>query len=252
MAPTLDAPLTPIRNYGLLPTDALSEVLLRLPSKELCRLRAVCRAWRSLTSDPLFVKAHSSRHPLVVGLLAHGRGIQLLDLSGNIVIKRRSAALVHGGGYSLSMQLDLLCMSTPNGEAYVLNIITGTVSMLPSALEHNNMGRAIFSRCTIGWVSSAAREYKVLRTHMYMTSDNVVQTCEIITLGREETWRARPRPPVHVAMGPRQSVVIGGVAYFSLSHLSAIMPDCIALFDLVTEEWRPTILQGPYVKQSLR
>jgi len=37
------------QNDGLLPTNVLYEVLLRLPAKELCRLRLVCRSWRSLT-----------------------------------------------------------------------------------------------------------------------------------------------------------------------------------------------------------
>nr|CAB3455970.1 unnamed protein product [Digitaria exilis] len=75
-------------NDGLLPADILHEVLLRLPTDELCRLRLVCRSWRSLTSDPIFAKAHSSRHPLLVGinfLVGHGREVQFVDTSGNIL-----------------------------------------------------------------------------------------------------------------------------------------------------------------------
>ncbi|CAN6171596.1 unnamed protein product, partial [Urochloa humidicola] len=49
-------------NAGVLPADVLFDVLLRLPAKELCRLRAVCRAWRSLTFDPLFAVAHAAWH----------------------------------------------------------------------------------------------------------------------------------------------------------------------------------------------
>ncbi|CAN6339100.1 unnamed protein product [Urochloa humidicola] len=45
-------------NYGVLPVDVLYDILLCLPAKELCRLRLVCQSWRSLTSDPLFAKAH--------------------------------------------------------------------------------------------------------------------------------------------------------------------------------------------------
>ncbi|CAL4897534.1 unnamed protein product [Urochloa decumbens] len=41
-------------NYGVLPADVLYDILLRLPANHLCRLRLVCRSWRSLTSDPLF------------------------------------------------------------------------------------------------------------------------------------------------------------------------------------------------------
>lgn len=43
---------------GVLPLDALREILLRLQTKELCRLRLVCRQWRSLLSDPNFAAAH--------------------------------------------------------------------------------------------------------------------------------------------------------------------------------------------------
>ncbi|KAF0920014.1 hypothetical protein E2562_032498 [Oryza meyeriana var. granulata] len=46
-------------DYGDIPSDVLHDVLLRLPAKNLGRLRAVCRSWRSLLSDPLFVAAHA-------------------------------------------------------------------------------------------------------------------------------------------------------------------------------------------------
>ncbi|OEL23486.1 hypothetical protein BAE44_0015495 [Dichanthelium oligosanthes] len=53
---------------ALLTADALYEILLRLPAKDLCRLRAVCLAWRSLLSDPRFAAAHAAHHrgPLIV------------------------------------------------------------------------------------------------------------------------------------------------------------------------------------------
>ncbi|CAN6197203.1 unnamed protein product [Urochloa humidicola] len=58
-------PLTP---------DATSEVLLRLPGKSLCRLRAVCRAWRSLLFAPWFVAAHAAhnRDPYLISFHADG------------------------------------------------------------------------------------------------------------------------------------------------------------------------------------
>ncbi|CAN6245007.1 unnamed protein product [Urochloa humidicola] len=45
-------------NAGDLPPDAVYEILQRVPAKSLCRLRAVCRSWRSLLSDPGFAAAH--------------------------------------------------------------------------------------------------------------------------------------------------------------------------------------------------
>ena len=79
---------------GVLPPDLLFDVLLRLPAKELCRLRAVCRSWRSLTSDPLFVGEHAARHPGPL-FLANFRGdeahIHVVDLSGSVVKRIPSA-----------------------------------------------------------------------------------------------------------------------------------------------------------------
>uniref|UniRef100_N1R0B7 Uncharacterized protein n=1 Tax=Aegilops tauschii TaxID=37682 RepID=N1R0B7_AEGTA len=41
--------------------DVLYEILLRLPAKPLCRLRAMCQSWRSLLSTPSFIAAHKAR-----------------------------------------------------------------------------------------------------------------------------------------------------------------------------------------------
>ncbi|CAN6199702.1 unnamed protein product [Urochloa humidicola] len=62
-----DPPLA-LANSIELPADVLYEILLRFPAKEVGRLRLVCRSWRSLTSDPSFIRAHSSRHPLIAAL----------------------------------------------------------------------------------------------------------------------------------------------------------------------------------------
>ncbi|KAF8696783.1 hypothetical protein HU200_036416 [Digitaria exilis] len=53
----------------------LREILLRLPADALCRLRLVCRPWRSLTSDPSFARAHAARHPLIAERGPHRRRV---------------------------------------------------------------------------------------------------------------------------------------------------------------------------------
>ncbi|KAF0913927.1 hypothetical protein E2562_025342, partial [Oryza meyeriana var. granulata] len=75
---------------GILPPKLLFEVLLRLPAKPICRLRAVCRSWLSFTSDPLFLAACAARYPhplLAVGVHSFPRKgcVDLVDLSGNVV-----------------------------------------------------------------------------------------------------------------------------------------------------------------------
>jgi hypothetical protein len=66
-------------NNGVLPSDMLREVLLRLPP-------LVCQSWRYLTSDPIFAKEHSPRHDrYFVAILLKPREIHILDLDGTII-----------------------------------------------------------------------------------------------------------------------------------------------------------------------
>ncbi|KAF8731974.1 hypothetical protein HU200_015924 [Digitaria exilis] len=75
-------------NIGALPLDAIYEILLRLPAKLLCLLRAVCRPWRALLFGPQFAAAHSARHPdpLIVAGYAENEGngmnVDIMDMSG--------------------------------------------------------------------------------------------------------------------------------------------------------------------------
>ncbi|RCV16463.1 hypothetical protein SETIT_3G140200v2 [Setaria italica] len=53
--------------------DVLTEILLRLPSEAVLRFRAVCKAWRRITSSPVFLAAHARRRPLE--LIVQRRGV---------------------------------------------------------------------------------------------------------------------------------------------------------------------------------
>jgi hypothetical protein len=78
-----------------LPVDTMYEIFLRLPAKLLCRLRAVCRTWRSFLSDPEFAAAHAAaaRRRLEPPLIIAGYNdrsfeislANIMDLSGGIV-----------------------------------------------------------------------------------------------------------------------------------------------------------------------
>ncbi|XP_047324151.1 F-box/kelch-repeat protein At3g23880-like [Impatiens glandulifera] len=41
-----------------LPAEIISDILIILPVKSLIRFKSVCKSWRALISDPIFVKAH--------------------------------------------------------------------------------------------------------------------------------------------------------------------------------------------------
>ncbi|RLM81003.1 hypothetical protein C2845_PM12G16360 [Panicum miliaceum] len=237
----VSAPLAVAADNGLLPTDLLREILLRLPADALCRLRLVCRPWRWFTSDPGFANAHATRHLLITGLDRSRRAVHTLDMSSGNILRR---ILVPRQGFDLTTaQPDLVCVSPDHGPSFLLNSVTGVVATMPK-----NVGCAVESPSILGLVP-ATGEYKVLRFHLESMNRSMVQYCHVVTLGVNRRWRAGSRPPMIIEW--RRSghrVVMGGVAYFLLGtcllNSASIGPDSIASFDLATEEWRPT-MAGP-------
>ncbi|KAF8741163.1 hypothetical protein HU200_013644 [Digitaria exilis] len=246
-------PSAPLADYGLLPADIMFDVLLRLPAKELCRLRVVCQAWSSITQSPLFAKAHSSRHPLVLGLRNRSE-VQFIDLSGNTVKKLATGACDLISPLELSSQLDLVCVSEITGPTcVVVNSATGAVTVLPRDIgieQDINMGATHWHTGIIGQVPSIG-EYKVLRFYFYhhhhqkKKNSGAIQACDVMTLhNKNGRWRARSPPrALFISTTSRDRVVVDGVAYFLLEH--GVEPDAVASFDMATEEWRPMTLQGP-------
>ncbi|CAN6361302.1 unnamed protein product [Urochloa humidicola] len=254
-------------NDGVLPTDLLHEVLLRIPAKALCRLRLVCRSWRSLTSDPLFAKAHSARHPLFVTIdrdRVEPDEIRILDLYSGSIVKRISSTdlvkRIHGIEDDLylykimSTQADLVCVFTTTKDGavrqdIVLNLATGAVKMLPDGNRS-----ALVNSCILGYVPST-KEYKVLRFSHYATPEGTFKVrCEVIALGScgdDQRWRVMPSAEINSSAYFRYVAIVHGVAYFwSLKSSDEddddddTMPS-IALFDLGIEKWRRSTLPGP-------
>ncbi|RCV09966.1 hypothetical protein SETIT_2G073300v2 [Setaria italica] len=236
----------PLANDGVLPTDVLRDVLLRLPAKALChRIRLVCRSWRLLTSDPVFVQAHKFLHPLIAGLHEDQREIHIIDLHGNTIIRRIP---VPRACNDLTTQLDVVCASAIKEPSFVLEKGQREVSALP---ELQLVGDTTFFPSVLGYVPSTG-EYKVLFFKLYCTNNHGhVQPCHVISLnGGNRRWRVAPRPAVPVEPAPGNRAVIGGVAYFLMNPYNVncpddLEPDSIASFDLEAEEWMPTPLRGP-------
>ncbi|KAL6845647.1 hypothetical protein ACP4OV_024470 [Aristida adscensionis] len=237
-------------NDGALSTDVLREILLRLPAKELCRLRLVCRSWRSLTSDAAFAAAHASRHgPLFAALdMTTCCEVHVLDLRGNVIRRIPLAELC----FDISEQPDLLCVSSCFGlMSFLINPAANEVITMRKGKKASQY------QTILGHVPSTG-EYKLLRIpgHFIEIHGGYVQRFYVRTLGGSPRWRERPRPLVPVETSHGDTAVIGGVAYFLLSFLNDedeeppnVHPDSIASFDLATEQWRPTMV-GP-VSSSL-
>ncbi|PAN10121.1 hypothetical protein PAHAL_2G072800 [Panicum hallii] len=213
-----------------IPPDVLFDVLLRLPARDLCRLRAVSRSWRALASDPLFVAAHAARHggPLFLAMFQDDKtSVYAVDLSGDVV--KRVAAGAGGGPYHrlLCTRLDLGCLATDwnrvaaTGEHKVFRMF--------NRLGFHNGGQQIFEVFTINGGTDHAR------------------------------WRGRQGPGLFI--DECSGVAVNGVVYFLTSRVyegacCGIRPDYIVSFDLGREEWMRD-LRGPissnagYAKVSL-
>ncbi|TVU50576.1 hypothetical protein EJB05_01953, partial [Eragrostis curvula] len=240
----------PVANDSALPTDVLCEVLIRLPAKELCRLRIVCRAWRELTSDSCFAEAHSTRHPLIIGLRKQGGEIHIMDLSGHVVKRTHIEQGSCCDDLRTHPNIVFIRKLERNMDACVLNLATGAVTVLPTIFGHITFGHTYM----LGYVPSIG-ECKVLRHNKYFKEEGGTgDMYHIVTLdGGDGQWRVRACPPMDISWIFDHRVVIDGVAYF-LSDDHNNNNTCtttIIMFDLRTEEWRQSTLQVPFVSSII-
>uniref|UniRef100_A0A0A8XVX5 F-box domain-containing protein n=1 Tax=Arundo donax TaxID=35708 RepID=A0A0A8XVX5_ARUDO len=269
----LDRRVMPARaasDTGVLPLDVVYEILIRLPAKLLCRLRTVCRPWRSLLSDPQFAAVHAVRHPeplIIVGYnyhsfegedsedskeesednensdgenVKHKSVVHIMDLSGHIVKE------VDMDGHVTSVHLNLVSISnkTEKGCCRLVNPGTGAMYHVPENREGYNEDLYPF-----GQVATTG-EYKMLQMGYYMFDDNF----KVCTLNNSSHIRRRfvGNPPLSFEWYRKSSVVIDGVVYFLsrdayyavIFESRVIEQDWIVSFDLETERWRPNI-RGP-------
>ncbi|KAK3126646.1 hypothetical protein QOZ80_7AG0559930 [Eleusine coracana subsp. coracana] len=248
-------------NAGPLTLDGLYEVLLHLPAKELCRLRIICRPWRTLLSDPGFAAVHAARKqgPLIIASYAdstEGHHLaDILDVSGKIVKRVRRTE----GEVVVSMAFDLVCVKTvEGGSTRLLNPATGAVYHLRHNLakEHlacgfklRDYGEPVY---LFGKVASTM-EYKVLRMLQFRGRGNRKDLFEVCTANRRSCvqWRGKKGPQESVVWNQWTRVVIGGVvyfltvdAYFAVLNRQVTDKSWIVSFDLEAEEWASGI-KGP-------
>ncbi|XP_024630181.1 F-box/kelch-repeat protein At3g23880 isoform X2 [Medicago truncatula] len=120
-------PVTPV----FLPGDLIAELLSFLPVKSLVRFKCVNKAWKTLISDPTFVKLHlnrssSTRNPLFTLVILHvptttmvygkvGRGNSVVPYSLNRLIQNPSFTLSVDPYYRLTGRQSSYIIGTCNG-----------------------------------------------------------------------------------------------------------------------------------------
>ncbi|WVZ71307.1 hypothetical protein U9M48_019905 [Paspalum notatum var. saurae] len=234
------------------------DILLQLPAKTLCRLRAVCRPWRSLLSSPMFIAArHPGPHLLIAG---YGGGTEqeisfsIMDLSGDVIKRVRRK----DGDRIMGISSDLVCIkAVHDGGSYrLVNPATGAVHRLPQHLaqEHVAQGLKLRDYCEpvhmFGLVSNG--ECKVLRMLPRRNpdggannKDRLLEVCTLNSSRRRARWRG-----VTQLQGASMSLVwddwtaIDGVVYLLKGGWYLRW---IVTFDLETEQWRPSIAGPGYL-----
>ncbi|KAM0851230.1 hypothetical protein ACQ4PT_052563 [Festuca glaucescens] len=230
--------------------DSMYEILLRQPAKELCRLRAVCRSWRALTSSPLFIAAHKARHtnPLLVVGYAKGNSTSIrfgvVDLSGGNALGRIPKV---GGGTVPVHKTAGDVVRVPASEDEEIHVMRTRVDLICFARLSRPLGLSILNPV------SSTGEYKALRiTGLGDEPCSGRQLCEVITFDGTDhgRWRGKQGPPS--LLDTRFVIVVGAVVYFLMKFYSLdsdhqlliAEPSSIVSFNLGTEEWMG-ILRGP-------
>ncbi|PVH63853.1 hypothetical protein PAHAL_2G121100 [Panicum hallii] len=248
-----------------LPADALYEILLRFPARDLCRLCAVCRPWRCLLSDPHFVAAaHAARHPEPPLILAgYNTALQddgiicdVMDLSGRVVKRVRTTGDDTGGKECvISIEAGLICTSKgTEWSSRLLNLATGAVRALPDPeglaeepAAHELDTTYLFADAMLGQVPSTGK-YKVLRVleHFNHHEGKLYEVCAM-DRGSNAWWTGKKPVPRTVCLGLWLTVVVNGIVYFFYDEQDQAQDpalDRIASFDIGIEEWRAS-LRGP-------
>jgi hypothetical protein len=226
-----------------LPRDVLAGILLRLPASDLRRFRRVCKEWREVISDPVFVDAHMDHGPQD---LTH----TIVFFSGSCPAYRakfpnnsrdfRTEQPHNGGGYLVDQQWQVTAQFTVsesqdmvgacNGMLCFLDVLrdaiiivepfTGEFITLPLPLETEK--RHYHMAYCFGFDPSS-RRYKLI--HLTTARE---QGLYVYTIGEGTNWRC-----VHNFVGNTYGyewpTMVDGAVYWSAGGK-------LARFDLATEE----------------
>lgn len=178
-----------------LPVDTMYEIFLRLPAKLLCRLRAVCRTWRSFLSDPEFAAAHAAAWSRLSSSLATTTA-PLRSASPTSWIYPAASSSRRLDGHSVVAMPGLNLVSVTSIADGSFRFVDPATAAAYYVWEGEEPIRCdIADRFLVGQVASTG-EYKVLRkvTHSHVGEYGFLY--EVCTLsGSRPWWRPAQGPP---------------------------------------------------------
>uniref|UniRef100_A0A0D9X995 F-box domain-containing protein n=1 Tax=Leersia perrieri TaxID=77586 RepID=A0A0D9X995_9ORYZ len=204
------SPTAPIYDADL-PSDAVVEILRRLPPLHRRRFRLVCRHWRDLIDD----LAPAKLPPAKTLVVANGSGYIFDDLAGGRSRKLQCR-------YSLDGMVDtcngLICLCDAFGGVSIVNPVNGDTLAVPRPPPSRYRGnRAVYS---FGYHPMTGR-HKVVH---FPVNDGLTRWFDVVkvfTLGVDATCRRRPTKRGRAATSAAASV--DGVIYWVTMDAKKVM-----------------------------
>ncbi|KAK3126636.1 hypothetical protein QOZ80_7AG0559710 [Eleusine coracana subsp. coracana] len=185
----------------------MHRILESFSVSHLCRLRTVCKWWRTFFSDPAFIEDHDTHQkPLVVVAVTGGHQIKavkfvMLDLCTGNIVKQvptfcswgEDWAKVHVHHHIAAIAVDERCL-----RLHLADLESGAVSVVPNNLqvEHLQYSRSKASCVALVVGRATTGEHKALRVPCFMCN----QFCHVLDLdgdGRhQQPWRETQAPNV--------------------------------------------------------
>ncbi|KAM0881856.1 hypothetical protein ACQ4PT_032670 [Festuca glaucescens] len=174
-----------------LPQEALENILFRLPASNLRRFRRVCKEWRDVISDPIFIKAH-----LVQGPTAPTHTIVFVPSSkrspnNGFLFDERwrlTARFTVGATETMIGTCNgLLCFH--DGLQFAIKIVepfTGEAITLPAPTD--SLGAQYADSYCFGF-DSTARQYKIVHKGMCFHPGQARHHLKVLTVGADKDWR---------------------------------------------------------------
>lgn len=199
----------------VLPRDALSNILSRLPVKPLVRFKSVCKYFYSLHSDPHFIKLHSRHFPLSPKTSLSFKS-HLLRCPALGIEPPRKLKFVDPDKCPLELFIDscngLICLGRPlsSREIVLWNPATNMWKTLPRSAAH--IGPT--SMVSLGFgCNSDGDDYKVVRINCLKGRKNKVKV-EIYS-SKSDSWMVVDFGLSNsISLQPKNHAIVSGNPYW--------------------------------------
>ncbi|KAL5972835.1 hypothetical protein ACLOJK_039641 [Asimina triloba] len=173
----------------LLSSDAVINILARVPPKSAIRFTCVCRRWNKLIRESCFIEKHLrlARRGLLFLLSSSHGDRAFLDLDGGKITSVRTREYIVHGSCNGLLCVRMRNMPQKKIEYFVYN--PGINQLLNLSTDFVETSSCCDTIVAIGFVPSTS-EYKVVRVSTDLKKKEFYEFCEICTVGRSRnSWR---------------------------------------------------------------